>query len=138
MLRFLHMKKPCLNRCKIFRILKRITGCLSVNMSGIVVNYIINKTLLNTNIKPVLIKKYINDIFLITDKHRVQCLLTELNNIYHNIELKLKKPTTKLFIFDNFKRNFNLGALFVDQKLELIHINETKQVFKIFNKKSIH
>lgn len=49
-------------------------GCQSVNISGIFMNYVLDKVLELTNINPLLIMKYVDDILAIIDRNEIEIL----------------------------------------------------------------
>jgi len=68
-------------------------GCLSVNVAGIVMNYIIDEALKTMEIKPKIICKYIDDLILIINKDQVDYTLNKFNAIHPKIKFTLEMET---------------------------------------------
>jgi len=70
-------------------------GKMSSNLSGIVVNSILDEFFQNSNIKPKYICKYVDDIFLIINKNECDIILNEINKINKNIQFTMEKETNE-------------------------------------------
>jgi len=61
-------------------------GSLSVNISGIYVNKLLNDVLNKSKIKPKIMIKYIDDLLVIMKTEEIDGLLKELNSYYKDIK----------------------------------------------------
>lgn len=58
-------------------------GCsFSVNFSGILMNYILDRVRNNTNIEPVLLDKYVDDVLAVIKRNEIESKLKTLNNTH--------------------------------------------------------
>lgn len=61
-------------------------GSLSVVFSGLYLDYVFNKTIESTSIKPTLLIKYVDDVLAVLDKDEVEGFLTELNSFHKKLK----------------------------------------------------
>lgn len=70
-------------------------GCLSTNVSGIVLNNIIDSALSKLTYQPKIIMKYIDDLLLIINKKQLPTILNIFNSIHPRIQFTLEIETNK-------------------------------------------
>lgn len=74
-------------------------GHLSVNMSGIVLNKLLTDKTENLKFLLILIKKYVDDFFIITEKNKYTELLKILNDYHPRIKFTCEKPVNNTIRF---------------------------------------
>lgn len=55
-------------------------------MSGLYLDYVLDRTTENTSIRPTLLIKYVDDILAIVDRDEVESFLTELNSVHKRLK----------------------------------------------------
>jgi len=74
-------------------------GSLSVNLSGIFMNNLIDKAMSQSQVKPVLLMKYVDDILCIMKEDEVERFLLTLNSIHPNIKFTVEMEVNQNISF---------------------------------------